>query len=325
VTSTGTSRIGSTRRSLLIALPFARTTLPFERTTLPFAPTTRHLALTAALAFAMGGFPANAQSSQPTMAQSATPAATAQSATPAATAESATQAAGQSATPTAGQAAQAASSADLPDAPGVASAAKPEPVPSGPTIVLDTTMGRLTCKTFDRQAPNAVANFIGLAEGTKDWTVNATHAKQHGKRFYDGLTFHRVIPGFMIQGGDPVGNGTGDPGYYFADEITPELTFSVPGRLALANSGPNTNGSQFFITEDAVPDLDGKYTIFGQCDTHTALLAASIARVARDANDKPLTPVVIGRVTIVREGGAMPPLPALPPASTNNQQPASNN
>jgi peptidyl-prolyl cis-trans isomerase A (cyclophilin A) len=264
-----------TRRSFLIALPFALTARP--------------LALTAALAFAMGGFPAaaHAQSAPPAAAQSTTAAAT-QSAQPAATVE-------------------------LPDAPGVAAAARTEPVPTGPTIVIDSTMGRLTCKTFDKQAPKAVANFVGLAEGTKDWTVNATHAKQHGKRFYDRLTFHRVIPGFMIQGGDPVGDGTGDPGYYFADEITPGLTFSVPGRLAYANSGPNTNGSQFFITEDAVDELNGKYTIFGQCDAHSTLLAASIARVARDANDKPTTPVVIRRVTIVREGQPMPPVP-IPPA-----------
>ncbi len=176
-------------------------------------------------------------------------------------------------------------------------------------------MGRLTCKTFDKQAPNAVANFIGLAEGTKVWTVDATHTKQQGKRFYDGLTFHRVIPGFMIQGGDPAGDGSGDPGYYFADEIDPTLTFSVPGRLAMANSGPNTNGSQFFITEAAVAELDGKYTIFGQCDAHSTLLVASIARVDRDKNDKPLTPVVINRVTIVRDGQPMPPLPAEPPPS----------
>jgi peptidyl-prolyl cis-trans isomerase A (cyclophilin A) len=274
----------------------------------------------------MGGFPAaaHAQSAQPTAAQSATPSA-AQSAQP--TGQSAPPAAGQSAT-AAGQSAQSAqpaATADLPDAPGVAAAARPEPVPTGPTIVIDSTMGRLICKTFDRQAPNAVANFIGLAEGTKDWTVNATHAKQHGKRFYDGLTFHRVIPGFMIQGGDPVGDGTGDPGYLFDDEITPGLTFSMGGRLAYANSGPNTNGSQFFITEDAVDELNGKYTIFGQCDAHSTLLAASIARVARDKDDKPTAPVVIQRVTIVREGQQMPPLPTLPPASTNNQQPASNN
>jgi len=255
-------------------------------------------ALTTAFALALAGFPAHAQSVPPASIQAATP--TAQSAQPASTAE-------------------------LPDAPGVAAAVRTEPVPTGPTIVIDTTMGRLTCKTFDKQAPKAVANFIGLAEGTKDWTVNATHAKQHGKRFYDGLTFHRVIPGFMIQGGDPVGDGTGDPGYYFDDEITPGLTFSMAGRLAYANSGPNTNGSQFFITEDAFDELNGKYTIFGQCDAHSTLLAASIARVARDSNDKPTTPVVIQRVTIVREGQAMPPLPlppvpAAPAAAAASQQ-----
>jgi peptidyl-prolyl cis-trans isomerase A (cyclophilin A) len=212
--------------------------------------------------------------------------------------------------------AQAAPPADLPDAPGATAAARPDPVPTGPTVVIDTTIGRLTCRTFDKQAPIAVANFIGLAEGTKDWTIAATSAKQHAKRFYDGLTFHRVIPGFMIQGGDPAGDGTGDPGFYFADEIDPALTFSVPGRLAMANSGPNTNGSQFFITEDAVDQLNGKYSIFGQCDAHTVLLVASIARVERDKNDKPLVPVVIHRVTIVREGQPMPPSPAAPPATS---------
>ena len=205
---------------------------------------------------------------------------------------------------------------DLPDAPGPVGSARPEPVPTGPTIVIDTTMGRLTCKTFDKVAPNAVANFIGLAEGTKDWSTNAGANKQHGKRFYDGLTFHRVIPGFMIQGGDPVGDGTGDPGYYVPDEIDPSLTFSVPGRLAMANSGPNTNGSQFFITEVALPDLSGKYTIFGQCDAHSVLLEASIARVERNKDDKPFTPVVINRVTIVRDGQPMPPEPAAAPTST---------
>jgi peptidyl-prolyl cis-trans isomerase A (cyclophilin A) len=226
--------------------------------------------------------------------------------------------------------AQAAPPADLPDAPGPTAAARPDPVPTGPTVVIDTTMGRLTCKTFDKQAPVAVANFIGLAEGSRDWTIAATSAKQHGKRFYDGLTFHRVIPGFMIQGGDPAGDGTGDPGFYFADEIDAVLTFSIPGRLAMANSGPNTNGSQFFITEDAVAQLDGKYSIFGQCDAHTVLLVASIARVERDKNDKPLVPVVINRVTIVREGQPMPPPPAnapptAPMPSTDNQQPATRN
>lgn len=216
--------------------------------------------------------------------------------------------------------AQSAPSPELPDAPGAT--AKPAPVPTGPTIVFDTTMGRLTCKTFDKQAPEAVANFIGLAEGTKDYTRVQGGPKVHGKPFYDGLTFHRVIPGFMIQGGDPVGDGTGDPGYYFNDEVSPDLTFSVPGRLAMANSGPNTNGSQFFITETAVPDLDGKYTIFGQCDEHSTLLAASIARVQRNSSDKPLTPVVITHVSIVREGQPMPPEPTPPPAAAPQSAPA---
>ena len=216
--------------------------------------------------------------------------------------------------------------AALPDAPGaVATATKSEPVPTGPTIVIDTTMGRFTCKTFDKQAPNAVANFIGLAEGTKDYTTAPGGPKRHGRPFFDGLTFHRVIPGFMVQAGDPVGDGTGDAGYYFNDEIDPALTFSVPGRLAMANSGPNTNSSQFFITEAAVDELDGHYSIFGQCDEHSVLIVASIARVQRDSNDKPLSPVTITHVAIVRDGQPMPPLPAAPatpaPSTTTNPQP----
>jgi peptidyl-prolyl cis-trans isomerase A (cyclophilin A) len=204
---------------------------------------------------------------------------------------------------------QSSSTADLPDAPGAA--AKPAPVPSDPTLVIDTSMGRITCKTFPQVAPNAVDNFVGLAEGSKDWTDDATHTKQHGKRFYDGLTFHRVIPGFMIQGGDPSGNGTGDAGYYLKDEIDSALTFSVPGRLAMANSGPDTNGSQFFITEQPVDELDGKYTIFGQCDQPSVDVVKAIAAVPRNAADKPLTPVVIEHITVVREGQPMPPAPAV--------------
>jgi peptidyl-prolyl cis-trans isomerase A (cyclophilin A) len=207
----------------------------------------------------------------------------------------------------------------LPDAPSTTSNIKAPVVPTGPTAVIDTTMGRLTCKLYDKQAPVTVTNFIGLAEGTKDWTDPKTLQKMHHQPFYNGTTFHRVIPNFMIQGGDRVGDGTGDPGYFFQDEIDPDLTFDQAGLLAMANAGPGpsgggTNGSQFFITETEVPQLNGKHTIFGQCDAHTALLVASIARVDRNSSDKPLTPVVINRVTIVREGQPMPPLP--PVAST---------
>jgi peptidyl-prolyl cis-trans isomerase A (cyclophilin A) len=207
---------------------------------------------------------------------------------------------------------------DLPDAPGAASQAAPAVAPTGPTAVIDTSMGRLTCKLYDKQAPVTVANFIGLAEGTKDWTDPKTLKKVHNQPFYDGTTFHRVIPHFMIQGGDRMGDGTGDPGYFFADEIDPTLTFDQPGRLAMANAGPGpdgggTNGSQFFITEDPVPELNGKHTIFGQCDAHSVLLVGSIARVDRDPSDKPTTPVVIEHVTIVPDGQPMPPPPATPP------------
>jgi peptidyl-prolyl cis-trans isomerase A (cyclophilin A) len=197
----------------------------------------------------------------------------------------------------------------LPDSPGAVIQPK---VPTGPTVVLDTTAGRLTCKLFDKEAPLASANFIGLAEGTKDWTDPVTGQKMHGKRYYDGTTFHRVIPEFMIQGGDRKGDGSGDGGYFFDNETVPGLTFDVPGRLAMANAGPNTNGTQFFITELAVPDLDGKYTIFGQCDAHSVLMVATIARVARTSADKPVTPVVLNKVTIVREGQPMPPEPPAP-------------
>jgi len=203
---------------------------------------------------------------------------------------------------------------DLPDAPSTANQAVPEVAPTGPTVVIDTSMGRLTCKLYDKQAPVTVANFIGLAEGTKDWTDPKTLKKEHNQPFYNGTTFHRVIPHFMIQGGDRMGDGTGDPGYFFADEIDPTLTFDQPGRLAMANAGPGpsgggTNGSQFFITEDPVPELNGKHTIFGQCDAHSILLVGSIARVDRDPSDKPITPVVIDRITIVSNGQPMPPAP----------------
>ena len=209
---------------------------------------------------------------------------------------------------------------DLPDAPGATSTVSVPVVPTGPTAVIDTSMGRLTCKFYDQQAPITVANFIGLAEGTKDWTDPKTLKKVHGQPYYNGTTFHRVIPGFMIQGGDRLGTGSGDPGYLFQDEINPALGFEQPGRLAMANAGPGpsgqgTNGSQFFITELPVPELNGKHTIFGQCDANSVLLVAKIARVDRDRDDKPIKPVTINRVTIVREGQPMPPDPMPPVAS----------
>jgi peptidyl-prolyl cis-trans isomerase A (cyclophilin A) len=198
---------------------------------------------------------------------------------------------------------------DIPDAPQATAAALTRP--NGPTVVMDTSMGRITCQFFQRQAPNAVANFIALAEGTKDWTDPATGKKLHHKPLYDGTTFHRVIPEFMIQGGDPVGTGMGDPGFTFADEFDPNLNFDQPGRLAMANSGPNTNGSQFFITEGAYPSLDQHYTLFGQCDDPSLDVVKAIARVERDRNDKPLTPVVLQKVTIVPEGQPVPPAPPM--------------
>ncbi|GAC1359592.1 MAG: hypothetical protein NVSMB3_07160 [Acidobacteriaceae bacterium] len=214
-------------------------------------------------------------------------------------------------------------SPDLPDSPGT-SAQVPAPVtPTGPTAVIDTSMGRLTCKLYDKQAPITVANFVGLSTGTKDWVDPVTLKKVHGQPFYNGTTFHRVIPDFMIQGGDRAGNGTGDPGYFFEDEFDPTLTFDEPGRLAMANAGPATNGSQFFITDAPVAQLNGKHTIFGQCDAHSALLVASIARVERNASDKPVTPVVITKISIVREGQPMPPAPALPAPAAAPAAPAS--
>jgi peptidyl-prolyl cis-trans isomerase A (cyclophilin A) len=179
------------------------------------------------------------------------------------------------------------------------SQAKPATTSDRPTAVIDTTAGKLTCTLFPDKAPIGVANFIGLATGTKDWTSPITHQKKHGVPLYDGTIFHRVIPDFMIQGGDPMGTGTGDPGYVFKNETSSDLKFDRPGRLAYANAGPNTNGSQFFITEAAYPSLNGSYTIFGQCDEASIKLVKQIARMGRDpSNDKPYKPVVINHITI---------------------------
>ena len=176
----------------------------------------------------------------------------------------------------------------------------PPPDPTGPIATIDTTMGTLHCRLFSKEAPIGVANFIGLATGAKAFVSPRTHASVRGKHFYDGLTFSRVIPDFMIQNGDIPGDpgGGGSIGHTFGNELQPDLTFDRPGRLAYANAGPGTNSSEFFITEHPLRRLDDNYTIFGQCDDDSVKIAAAIARVPRDIHNKPLTPVVIRHVTI---------------------------
>lgn len=193
-----------------------------------------------------------------------------------------------------------------------------------PTAILHTTAGDMKCELFPDKAPKASANFIGLATGKRDWTDPNTGKLVHGKPLYDGVIFHRVIPEFMIQGGDPAGNGTGNPGYKFEDELHPDLLFDKPGRLAMANSGPNTNGSQFFITEKDLPSLNpcleqggcrrgsgmmppnSGYTIFGQCDDQTVELVKQIARMPKDPRnpEHPLSPVKINHIDIQNAGAA---------------------
>ncbi len=176
-----------------------------------------------------------------------------------------------------------------------------------PSAVIHTTAGDMHCKLFDKQAPIGVANFIGLATGTKDWTSPVTHQKKHGVPLYDGTIFHRVIPDFMIQGGDPAGSGSGDVGFTFKNETSPTLKFDRPGRLAYANAGPDTNGSQFFITEVPYPSLNGGYTIFGQCDDASVQLVKKIARMGRDPrNDRPFSPVKITHIDIQGGSAAAP-------------------
>jgi peptidyl-prolyl cis-trans isomerase A (cyclophilin A) len=178
----------------------------------------------------------------------------------------------------------------------------------------ETSMGTIHCKLFEKEAPVAVRTIVGLALGTKSYVDPKTKQTVAGKRFYDGLIFHRVIPRFMIQGGDPLGTGEGGPegpGFPFDDEFLPGLRFDVPGRLAMANAGPRTNGSQFFITETPTPYLTGKHTIFGQCEDLE--LVKAIARVPA-ADDRPLKPVVIRKVAIERVGPAPANAPEAVPA-----------
>lgn len=185
----------------------------------------------------------------------------------------------------------------------------------------------MVCRLYSKLAPKTVANFIGLAEGTKAWTNPATGKIEHGKSLYNGTIFHRVIPGFMIQGGDPLGTGMGGPGYEFNDEIVPSLDFSVAGRLAMANAGPNTNGSQFFITVTPQPQLNDQYTIFGQCTPDSVIVAETITEVPRDPeNNKPLEAVTLNTLTIVPPGQPLPPQPgaanpSTPAAASEQPQP----
>lgn len=180
--------------------------------------------------------------------------------------------------------------------PGAASEEKK--LPPGLYAVMETSQGNITLELFEKEAPKTVENFVGLAEGTKEWT-DPTSGQKVKRPLYDGLIFHRVIPGFMIQGGDPMRNGMGGPGYRFEDEFAPNLKFDKPGRLAMANAGPNTNGSQFFITEGATTHLNNRHTIFGQVIEGQDIVR-KIATVSRDGRDKPNTDVVIKKVRIVR-------------------------
>jgi peptidyl-prolyl cis-trans isomerase A (cyclophilin A) len=166
------------------------------------------------------------------------------------------------------------------------------------TATLTTTQGTVTVRLFPDHAPKTVRNFVELAEGGKEWINPVTRAKSKDK-LYDGTIFHRVITNFMIQGGDPLGNGTGGPGYKFADEIHPDLRFDKPYLLAMANAGPGTNGSQFFITTAPTPWLTGKHTIFGEV-IGGADVVDQISRVPTVPGDRPVTDVVLQSVTIQR-------------------------
>ncbi|APT83757.1 peptidylprolyl isomerase [Corynebacterium aquilae] len=168
------------------------------------------------------------------------------------------------------------------------------------TAIMHTNKGDISIDLFGNHAPETVANFVGLADGSKEY--NTTNAKGEATGpFYDGAVFHRVIDGFMIQGGDPTGTGRGGPGYMFADEFHPELRFDRPFLLAMANAGPGTNGSQFFITVAPTPHLNNRHTIFGEVtDEASQKVVAEIAGTATDRMDRPTSPVVIESIEIVQ-------------------------
>jgi peptidyl-prolyl cis-trans isomerase A (cyclophilin A) len=215
--------------------------------------------------------------------------------------------------------------------------------PKDPVAIIQTSAGPLTCELFQDKAPITVANFIGLAEGTKAWKNPLNGQPKKGVPLYNGTIFHRVIPEFMIQGGDPLGTGEGGPGYSFNDEFSPDLSFKTPGTMGMANSGSNTNGSQFFIGEKDISFLDpcldaagcmrGRrmvpkgygYNIFGRCTPDSVELVKKIARMPRGAQDRPEDPVKIVKVTIRKPAGAAPakkPTPHKTGTSSTHKSPA---
>jgi peptidyl-prolyl cis-trans isomerase A (cyclophilin A) len=165
--------------------------------------------------------------------------------------------------------------------------------------IFTTSEGSFTVRLFDQEAPNTVANFAGLAEGTKEWTDPKTGQKAK-RPFYDGLIFHRVIADFMIQGGDPLGTGTGGPGYKFGDEFHPKARHAKAGVLSMANSGPGTNGSQFFITLAPTPWLDNKHTVFGEVVSGMDVIQKIGGTATSKPGDRPLKPITIQSVKIER-------------------------
>ena len=160
-----------------------------------------------------------------------------------------------------------------------------------------TTEGAFSIRLFDEDAPKTVENFVGLAEGTKEWTDPKTRQKVTG-RYYDGLIFHRVIEGFMIQGGDPLGTGTGGPGYMFGDEFSPKRRHDKSGILSMANAGPNTNGSQFFITLAPTPWLDNRHTVFGEVVSGIEVVQKIGKAATSKPGDRPVKPIAIEKVRI---------------------------
>jgi peptidyl-prolyl cis-trans isomerase A (cyclophilin A) len=170
--------------------------------------------------------------------------------------------------------------------------------PAGTYARFSTTEGDFLVRFFDQEAPTTVANFVELAEGTREWRHPATGQTER-RPFFDGLVFHRVIDGFVIQGGDPLGTGTGGPGYRFADEFHPALRHDRAGILSMANAGPNTNGSQFFVTLGPTPHLDNRHSVFGEV-VEGLDIVARIGKVPTGRGDRPLTDIVMTRVTIER-------------------------